>query len=169
MFSLFPQLKLAAPTSNEINDYCLLQQLRLTTPTSNELKDLQTPIMHQARLNDAAIALARVLDKKIIYFGFFGGYAIGAYGGQRECQDIDCLAGATKQQLIDLLDGKGGFVKAPIETRFIGAPNQISEDYVAFLWSERPNRQNEVLVEIWCDQFPGKFTRCIPFLSFNQE
>jgi hypothetical protein len=114
--------------------------------------------MHQARLNDAAIALSRILDKQPIYFGFFGGYAINAYGGQRECKDIDCIADATKQQIINVLDGKEGFVKAPIQT---------TEDYVAFLWSEQPNRQNPVLVEIWCDQFPGKFIRTIPFLSFN--
>jgi hypothetical protein len=139
MFSLFPQPRLAAPTSNEINN-------------------LQPPSMHQARLNDAAIALSRILDKHPIYFGFFGGYAIAAYGGQRECQDIDCLAGATKQQMVDVLDGKEGFVKAPIQTRFMGAPNQTSDDYVAFLWSDQPNRKNEVLVEIWCDRFPGKLS-----------
>jgi hypothetical protein len=164
MFSLLPQLRLVASTSSEINDFCLFQQ---TTSTSNEVNDLQPPIMHQARLNDAAIALSRILDKHAIYFGFFGGYAIAANGGQRECQDIDCMAGATKQQIIDVLDGKEGFVKAPIQTRFIGAPNQTTEDYVAFLWSEKPIRKNEVLLEIWCDRFPGKFINRILFLSFN--
>jgi hypothetical protein len=159
IFSPFQQERLTAPPSNEVNNFCLLQKPRLTTPTSNEINDLQLSIMHKARLNDTAIALSRILDKQPIYFGFFGGYAINAYGGQRECKDIDCLADATKQQIINVLDGKEGFVKAPIQT---------SEDYVAFLWSEQPNRQNPVLVEIWCDQFPGKFIRSIPFLSFNQ-
>lgn len=101
--------------------------------------------MHQARLNDAAIALSQVLDKSSITFGIFGGYAIAAHGGQRESKDIDCLAAVTKQQILDLLDGKQGFVAVP----------QAREDYVAFLWSDKPNRQNAVLVEIFCENFPG--------------
>jgi hypothetical protein len=158
IFSLFQQERPTTPPSNEVNDFCLFQQPRITTPTSNETNDLRISIMHQARLNDAAIALSRILDRHHINFGIFGGYAIAAYGGNRESKDIDCLAGVTKKQIIDVLDGKEGFFVVP----------QTREDYVAFLWSEKPNRQNAVLVEIFCDQFPGKFIRSIPFLSFNQ-
>jgi len=103
--------------------------------------------MYQTRLNDAAIALSRVLDKSGIRFGIFGGYAIAVLGGQRESKDIDCVASVTKKQIIALMDGKEGFVAVP----------QTREDYVAFLWCEKPNRQNAVLVEIFCEQFPGTF------------
>ena len=88
--------------------------------------------MHQARLNDAAISLSRVLDMSHITFGIFGGYAIAAHGGQRESKDIDCLAAVSKQTILSLLDGKQGFVAVP----------QTREDYVAFLWSDKPNREN---------------------------
>jgi hypothetical protein len=103
--------------------------------------------MRQARLNDAAIALYRVLSSAGIRFGIFGGYAIAVLGGQRETKDIDCVAAVTKQHIIDLLDGKEGFVALP----------QSRQDYVAFLWSDKPSRQNLVLVEIFCEQFPGQF------------
>lgn len=45
--------------------------------------------MLQDRLNDAAIALSRVLNDAGIKFGIFGGYAIAVLGGQRESKDID--------------------------------------------------------------------------------
>ena len=48
--------------------------------------------MLQDRLNDAAIALSRVLSDARIKFGIFGGYAIAVLGGQRESKDIDCVA-----------------------------------------------------------------------------
>ena len=113
--------------------------------------------MHQARLNDAAIALSRILDRNRIKFGIFGGYAIAAYGSQRESKDIDCLAGVNKQRIVDVLDGKDGFARLP----------QVREDYVAFLWSNTLNRHNAVLVEIFSEQFPGEFILKIPFLSFT--
>ena len=52
--------------------------------------------MHQARLNDAAIALSRVFNTADFKFGIFGGYAIAVIGGQRESKDIDCVASLSK-------------------------------------------------------------------------
>ncbi|KAM5353173.1 hypothetical protein ACJZ2D_016934 [Fusarium nematophilum] len=78
-------------------------------------------------------------------FGIFGGYAIGTMGGARESKDIDCLASVIKEQIISLLDNKEGFQ----------AISQSRQDYVAFLWSDRPDRSHAVLVEIFCEQFPG--------------
>ncbi|RYP78939.1 hypothetical protein DL769_003104 [Monosporascus sp. CRB-8-3] len=101
--------------------------------------------MMQERLNDAAIALHRVLSRQRINFGIFGGYAIGAIGGVRESKDIDCLASVSKDQIVRLLDNKEGFSAIP----------QSRQDYVAFLWSDRADRKHAVLVEIFCEQFPG--------------
>lgn len=106
----------------------------------------QLPNMIQDRLNDAAIALCRVLDNAQIHFGIFGGYAVAVMGGPRESKDIDCLAAVTKEQAVKLLDGVDGFSVIP----------QTREDYVAFLWSDQPDRKHAVLVEIFCEQFPGK-------------
>ncbi|KAH8883277.1 hypothetical protein GQ53DRAFT_732457 [Thozetella sp. PMI_491] len=97
------------------------------------------------RLNDAAIALHRVLSREGINFGIFGGFAVGVMGGVRESKDIDCLASSSKEQILHVLDKKEGFEAIP----------QTRQDYVAFLWSERPDRANAVLVEIFCEQFPG--------------
>lgn len=101
--------------------------------------------MLQDRLNDAAIALHRALAPANIRFGIFGGYAIGVLGGPRESKDIDCLASVSKQQIVALLDGKNGFVAIP----------QGRQDYVAFLWSDMPDRRYAVLVEIFCEQYSG--------------
>jgi hypothetical protein len=102
--------------------------------------------MNQARLNDGAIALHQVLAAARVEFGIFGGYAVSVLGNQRESKDIDCLARVSKRDILALLDGKQGFVAIP----------QSREDYVAFFWSERPDRKNAVLVEIFCEQFPGE-------------
>jgi hypothetical protein len=69
--------------------------------------------MLQQRLNDAAIALHKILAQENINFGIFGGYAIGAIGGVRESKDVDCLASTSKEQIIQLLNGKEGFVAVP--------------------------------------------------------
>ncbi|CAJ2507505.1 Uu.00g086910.m01.CDS01 [Anthostomella pinea] len=92
--------------------------------------------MIQGRLNDAAIALHRVLSQRCVNFGIFGGYAIGAVGGVRESKDIDCLAYVSKEQVVELLNGKHGFQVIP----------QTRQDYVAFLWSDKSDRKNAVLV-----------------------
>jgi hypothetical protein len=102
--------------------------------------------MIQQRLNDAAIALHRVLHEAGIKHGIFGGFAICSLGGPRESKDIDCIASVSKHQIIQQLNGKQGF-------QFI---DQARDDYVAFLWSDKPNRQNAVLVEIFVEQFQGK-------------
>ncbi|KAM4054324.1 ser/Thr protein phosphatase [Hirsutella rhossiliensis] len=101
--------------------------------------------MIQARLNDAAIALHRALDTAHIIFGIFGGYAIGALGGVRESKDVDCLASVSKDEIVEILDGKAGFQAIP----------QSRQDYVAFFWSDKTDRNNAVLVEIFCEKFPG--------------
>jgi hypothetical protein len=108
-----------------------------------------TSIMIQERLNDAAIALHRILSRANVRFGIFGGYAIGVLGGVRESKDIDCIASISKQQIIILLDGKEGFA----------AILQSRQDYVAFLWSDKPDRSNAVLVEIFCEQVTGESRR----------
>src|SRR5690348_16988257 len=112
--------------------------------------------MIQERLNDAAIALSQILTRAGIKFGIFGGYAIAVRGGLRESKDIDCLASVSKQQVINLLDGVDGFVAVP----------QSRLDYVAFLWSDRPNRANAVLVEVFCEQFPGNL-KCHRHCSYR--
>ncbi|KAK6222222.1 hypothetical protein QIS74_04477 [Colletotrichum tabaci] len=101
--------------------------------------------MIQGRLNDAAITLHRVLRQEGISFGIFGGYAIGAIGGVRESKDIDCLASVSKDQIIRVLNSREGFQAIP----------QSRQDYVAFLWSDHADRRNAVLVEIFCEKFPG--------------
>ena len=102
--------------------------------------------MIQAHLNDAAIALYRILTAAGIKHGIFGGYAIGALSGPRESKDIDCIASVNKEQIISALDGKEGFQYIP----------QAREDRVAFFWSDKPNREQAVLVEIFVEQFPGE-------------
>ena len=104
--------------------------------------------MIQSRLNDAAIALDRVLAAASIKYGIFGGFAVSSLGGPRESKDIDCLASASKEQIIALLNGKHGF-------KYI---DQARADYVAFLWSEKPKDPRAVLVEIFVDQFQGTHT-----------
>jgi hypothetical protein len=103
-------------------------------------------IIHQARLNDAAIALYRVFYAADVKHGIFGGYAIGVLGGPRESKDIDCIASISKQDAIDILDGKEGF-------HYV---DQTRDDYVAFLWSDSPKKERPVLVEIFVEKFPGK-------------
>ena len=98
--------------------------------------------MIQSRLNDAAIALNRVMAAANIKYGIFGGYAVTTLGGPRESKDVDCLASANKEQIITLLDGKEGF-------KYI---NQARVDYVAF---EKPKDPRAVLVEIFVAQFQG--------------
>lgn len=102
--------------------------------------------MIQSRLNEAAIVLAQVLRQAGIHFGIFGGYALAVRGGPRESKDIDCIAASvTKDQLIAILDGKHGFKAVP----------QARQDYVAFLWTDKPGQSNAVLVEIFPERFPG--------------
>ncbi|EER43203.1 predicted protein [Histoplasma capsulatum H143] len=98
----------------------------------------------QACLNDAAIVLHRVLSGQV-KFSIFGGYAVLTLGGPRASKDVDCIASVNKQQILNILDGKNGFV----------AVSQLWQDYVAFLWSDKLNRERAVLVEIFCEGFSG--------------
>lgn len=106
--------------------------------------------MKTDRLHDAALALQHVLGQANINFGIFGGYAVSVLGAVRESKDIDCLAAVTKEAAVALLHGKNGFTVIP----------QTRQDYVAFFWDE-PGKStgvkvNPVLVEIFCERFPGK-------------
>lgn len=101
--------------------------------------------MIRSRLNDAAIALHAVLAAANFKYGIFGGYAVSILGGPRETKDIDCLASASKEQIVALLHGTDGF-------EYI---DQNRTDYVAFLWSDKPRDSRAVLVEIFVDQFQG--------------
>ncbi|KAI1371553.1 hypothetical protein F4677DRAFT_450205 [Hypoxylon crocopeplum] len=101
--------------------------------------------MMRERLNDAAIALHRVLSGGGVKFGLFGGYAVGVMGGERATKDIDCLASASKDQVVELLHKKDGFVVIP----------QTRQDYVAFFWDDQAEGRDPVLVEIFCEKFPG--------------
>ncbi|KAF1951784.1 hypothetical protein CC80DRAFT_193786 [Byssothecium circinans] len=97
------------------------------------------------RLNDAAIALQKVLGEAGVRFGIFGGYAVSVLGGVRESKDVDCIVALSREQVIAALDKRAGFSLIP----------QTRQDYVAFFWSEKANSTNPVLVEIFCEQFPG--------------
>ena len=107
--------------------------------------------MIQARLNDAAICMFKLLNNAGVKHGIFGGYALGALGAPRESKDIDCIASASKSLIISIMNGKEGFI-------FI---DQSREDYVAFLWSDNKERSHAVLVEIFVSSFPGKNGRGI--------
>ena len=105
--------------------------------------------MLQGRLNDAAIALYRVLIAANIKHGCFGGFAIGAIGGNRESKDIDCIASINKQELVAMLDGANGF-------RYV---DQDRDDYALFFWSDKPDRAQAVTVEIFVEKFQGTAPR----------
>ncbi|KAK4150206.1 hypothetical protein C8A00DRAFT_37211 [Chaetomidium leptoderma] len=64
-------------------------------------------------------------------------------GGVRKSKDVDCSASTSKEQPIQLLDYKEGFVVIP----------QSRTDYVAFMWSDQPGTQNAVLAEIFCEEY----------------
>ncbi|KAK5069154.1 hypothetical protein LTR64_008693 [Lithohypha guttulata] len=108
--------------------------------------------MLQDRLSEAAIAFHRILEANNIPYGIFGGFAIACLGGARESKDVDCIAKVNKERLINIVDGRSGFV-------FV---NQTRQDYVAFLWSDTPDRRNAVLLEVFVDQFPGS---CYPLTN----
>ncbi|KAI9667132.1 MAG: hypothetical protein M1831_001309 [Alyxoria varia] len=96
--------------------------------------------MRQGRLNDAAIALTRILRSHGIAFGMFGGGAVAILGGPRESKDLDILAVcSSKRTLVQYVNGKEGF-------RFTG---NTREDLATFLWSDNPNTQQWVLVEVF--------------------
>ncbi|KAI1098452.1 hypothetical protein F4804DRAFT_338183 [Jackrogersella minutella] len=101
--------------------------------------------MSVEHLNDAAIVLHRVFSQEGIKFGIFGGFAIRIMGGLRSTKDIDCLASASKDQVVKLLHKNGGFE----------AISQVRDNYAAFFWDDQVNSHRPVLVEIFCEQFEG--------------
>lgn len=78
--------------------------------------------MVHGRLNDASIALNKILQRADVRYGIFGIYAIAVLGGQCENKDIDCVASVTKEQILNIMDGNSGFVAVP----------QTRHDYVFF-------------------------------------
>ncbi|EFR01871.1 hypothetical protein MGYG_04869 [Nannizzia gypsea CBS 118893] len=65
---------------------------------------------HNVKLDMAALAVTEVLSRNGVKHGFFGGYAVSVFGGERLTQDVDVIVGedaqAARQQL---LAGNGNF------------------------------------------------------------
>lgn len=101
--------------------------------------------MLQVRLNDASIALCQAFTQAGVKSGIFGGYARAVEGGVRASKDIDCPASISKEEAIYILDGKNGFVAVP----------QTRHDYVAFLWSDKVVSSDSILLEVFCEIYPG--------------
>lgn len=105
--------------------------------------------MHQTTLNDAALALSRVLTFYRIHHSFFGGFAILAKGAaHRESKDLDVLVSASKSTIVSLLSGRRDWLQIP----------QQREDFVAYFWSSREfatsssEPRQMVLVEMFVGQ-----------------
>lgn len=112
--------------------------------------------MRQTLLNDAALALSRVLMFHRIQHGFFGGFAILAKGGHyRESKDLDVLVAADKATIISILSNKRGWLQIPT----------AREDYVAFFWKaneyapSEPTSSSMVLVEMFVSSVGNNRTR----------
>jgi hypothetical protein len=101
--------------------------------------------MLTGRLNDAAILLHLSLDDNNIRYAVLGGYAITHFGGNRQTNDIDCIAIASKQQIINAIDREAG----------IAVISQHRDDYIGISWSDRPDRSDPVLIHIHCSVYPG--------------
>jgi hypothetical protein len=97
------------------------------------------------RLNDAAILLHLSLNENKIKYAVIGEYAIIHFGGNRQTEEIDCIAIASKQQIINAIDPEAGLTVI----------SQHREDYVGFSWSDRPDRCDSVLIHISCSVYPG--------------
>ena len=138
--------RLAAHEPSDVLAPLALQNQRIPYPLFSGAKTLKADIMIQARLNDAAICMFKILNDAGVKHGIFGGYALGALGAPRESKDIDCIASVSKPQVISIMNGKEGFVYI----------DQSCEDYVAFFWSDNKERTEAVLVEIFVSSFPGK-------------
>lgn len=101
--------------------------------------------MLTGRLNDAAIILHLSLDDNRIKYAVIGGYAITHFGGNRQTKDIDCIANASKQQIINALDTYAG----------LAIVSQDRDDYVGLSWSDKPDRSDAVLIHVFCSVYPG--------------
>ncbi|KAI0378524.1 hypothetical protein F5Y04DRAFT_283752 [Hypomontagnella monticulosa] len=100
--------------------------------------------MLRERLHDTAIELHHILSQKNLRFGIFGGYAIAVMQGVRDTSDIDCLVSASKDDVIEVLDGKGSFILLP-------SPRQ---DYALFHWRDLPTGRYPVQVKMFFTHFP---------------
>ncbi|GLI76718.1 hypothetical protein PoHVEF18_004995 [Penicillium ochrochloron] len=101
--------------------------------------------MLTGRLTDAAILLHLSLDDNNIRYAVIGGYAITHFGGNRQTNDIDCIAIASKQQIINAIDPQAG----------IAVISQHRDDYIGLSWSDRPDRSDPGKIHIHCSVYPG--------------
>lgn len=103
-------------------------------------------------LADASIALSRILTKRKVKFGLFGEYAVTLLGGQRSCTKLDCRIATTKDNLLRLIDGKGGFRASKPLCR----PN--GSGAIGILWNSKHDkaRASTVWVLFRCDDYPSK-------------
>ncbi|KAI1411241.1 hypothetical protein F5Y13DRAFT_201441 [Hypoxylon sp. FL1857] len=114
--------------------------------------------MDAKRLNDAAVCLHRACTKQPnddIDYGLFGDYAIAVQGRTRVPGHsttykgyLECLARATKHRVINALDDQEGF-------KFHMSIINLREDFCEFSWSDSPNRQDEVILRVFCDPIFG--------------
>jgi len=105
--------------------------------------------MHQTTLNDAALALSRVLTFHRIHHTFFGGFAILATGADhRESKDLDVLVSAPKSTITHILSDRRDWLEIP----------HSREDYVAYFWNSSSfstsplEPKHMVLVEMFVGQ-----------------
>lgn len=108
--------------------------------------------MHQSTLNDAALALSRILSFYKIKHGYFGGWSVLATGATyRESKDLDVLVAASKSTIHSVLSQKRGWLEIP----------QCREDYVAFFWNDSEfdpeGGRGMVLVEMFVGQHRDRF------------
>lgn len=112
-------------------------------------------------LADASIALSRILTKNKIKFGLFGEYAVTLHGGTRACTKLDCRIATSKDRLLRLLEGKGGFRAGKPLFR----PNGTGA--MGIMWNSRHDepRVSTVWVLCRCDDSPGMkhvLLNCLP-------
>lgn len=109
--------------------------------------------MHHQVLCDAAIACSMILTAHNVPHAFFGGFAIieacrGNGPAYRESKDIDCLVSGHKDDVVQMFEGREGWMVIP----------QGREDYVAFFW-KNPVGGEMVLVELFVGTLPFSLYR----------
>ena len=100
---------------------------------------------NQPLLEEAAVQMAKLLDDGGVRYALFGGLAVSALGGPRGSKDVDCLAGASKERLVQILDKHDGFA-------FSG---NNRPDYIMFFWKPAANSRESILVELFPAAFNG--------------
>ncbi len=101
------------------------------------------------RLAEAAIALQQVFYQQGIKNGLFGGFAIAALGGVRSSKDLDVIAALSKDQIVEVVSRNPQF-------RFM---QNTRQDYSCFVWSDKKDMRDSVLVEVFPERFTGNLLR----------